>query len=99
MGINSAWEQYFAECEVIAENNKRAIEDKFQEVETYHEKELRKKYPDSGVVFTRHEESLKEGYFCIWIDNGTITHKNIKLSECGIAPLQLEARPIRPDKY
>ena len=99
MALSNAWEQYFAECEVIAENNRVAVARKFEEVEAYHEKELTKVYPDSGVVFTRHEESLKDGYFVIWIGGASITHKTIKLAECGIAPLQLEDRPIRPDRY
>lgn len=99
MALNNMWEQYFAEREVITANNQRLIEEKFREVEDYHEKELKKKYPDSGVVFTRHEEDIKEGRFCIWIDNGSITHKYINLADVGIAPLQLEAYPIRPDRY
>ena len=97
--LNNVWENYFAECEVVTRNNEAAVEEKFKEVLKYADNVLSKKYSDCGVVYNRHEENLKKGGFLIWIDNGTITHKWYTLAECGIAPLQLESYPIRPDKY
>lgn len=44
-----------------------------KECEAYTEKVLKKKYPECGVVFTRHAETIKAGYFTIWIDTGSGT--------------------------
>lgn len=62
-----AWYQYFAECEAVTDRNAELVEEKFKECEAYTEKVLKKKYPECGVVFTRHAEAIKAGYFTIWI--------------------------------
>ena len=94
-----AWYQYFTECEAITDRNAELMEEKFKECEAYTEKVLKKKYPECGVVFTRHAEAIKAGYFTIWIDTGSVTHKNIKLEDCGIKPVELYDYPIRPDYF
>ena len=33
-----------------------------------------------------------------WIDTGSVTHKNIKLEDCGIKPVELNSYPVRPDQ-
>ena len=93
------WEQYFDEHRVTQERNAELVEEKFKECEAYVESVLKKQYPDCGIVFTRHADSIKAGYFTIWVDNGSITHKNIKLEDCGIKPLELFDYPVRPDYY
>lgn len=84
-----AWYQYFIECEAVTDRNAELVEEKFKECEAYTDKVLKKKYPECGVVFTRHAEAIKAGYFTIWIDTGSVTHKNIKLEDCGIKPVEL----------
>lgn len=88
-----AWYQYFTERKA------ELVEEKFKECEAYTEKVLKKKYPECGVVFTGHAEAIKAGYFTIWIDTGSVTHKNIKLEDCGIKPVELYDYPIRPDYF
>ena len=95
----NAWEQYFTECEAITDRNAELVEEKFKECEAYTEKVLKKKYPECGVVFTIHAETFKAGYFTIWIDTGSVTHKSIKLEDCGIKPVELYDYPIRPDYF
>lgn len=75
-----AWYQYFTECEAVTDRNAELVEEKFKECEAYTEKVLKKKYPECGVVFTRHAEAIKAGYFTIWIDTGSVTHKNITIN-------------------
>lgn len=87
-----AWYQYFTECEAVTDRNAELVEEKFKECEAYTEKVLKKKYPECGVVFTGHAEAIKAGYFTIWIDTGSVTHKNIKLEDCGIKPVLLHLR-------
>ena len=79
--------------------NKDAWYQYFKECEAYTEQVLKKTYPECGVVFTRHAEAIKAGYFTIWIDTGSVTHKNIKLVDCGIKPVELYDYPIRPDYF
>lgn len=93
-----AWYQYFTERKAVADQNAELMEEKFKECEAYTEKVLKKKYPECGVVFTRHAEAIKAGYFTIWIDTGSVTHKNIKLEDCGITPVELNSYPVRPDQ-
>lgn len=95
----NAWEQYFTECEAITDRNAELVEEKFKECEAYTEKVLKKKYPECGVVFTGHAEAIKAGYFTIWIDTGSVTHKSIKLEDYGIKPVELYDYPIRPDYF
>ena len=78
--------------------NKDAWYQYFTECEAVTDKVLKKKYPECGVVFTRHAEAIKAGYFTIWIDTGNVTHKNIKLEDCGIKPAELNSYPVRPDQ-
>lgn len=94
-----AWYQYFTECEAVTGRNAELVEEKFKECEAYTEKVLKKKYPECGVVFTRHAEAIKAGYFTIWIGTGSVTHKNIKLEDCDIKPVELYDYPIRPDYF
>lgn len=95
----NAWEQYFTECKVVTNRNAELVEEKFKECEAYTKKALKKKYLECGVVFTGHVEAIKAGYFTIWIDTGSVTHKNIKLEDCGIKPVELYDYPIRPDYF
>lgn len=97
--MKSDWEQYFDEHRVIQERNAELVEEKFKECEAYVESVLKNQYPDCGIVFTRHADSIKAGYFTIWIGGASITHKNIKLEDCGIKPLELFDYPVRPDYY
>lgn len=90
--------QYFTECEAVTDRNAELVEEKFKECEAYTEKMLKKRYPECGVVFTGHAEAIKAGYFTIWIDTGNVTHKNIKLEDCGIKPVELNSYPVRPDQ-
>lgn len=95
----NAWEQYFTVCRVVTENNSKAVEEKFKECESYVDRELKPLFGDCGIVYTKHEEAIKDGCFCIWVDRGSITHKTYKLKDVGIEPVQLETYPIRPDKF
>lgn len=95
----NTWEQYFDEVHVVIEKNRELIKAKFKECEAYVENELKKQYPDCGIVFTNHEENLKAGYFTIWVECGAIIHKFLQLEDCGIEPLQLYGFPVRPDAY
>ena len=90
------WEEYFKEYEASQKKNAELIKAKFRECEAYTEKELKRKYPDCGIVYTRHEETIKAGYFMIWIDNGSISHKRIWLCDCGIQPLAPYSYPEKP---
>lgn len=91
------WEQYFDEVHVVIERNQELVKEKFKECEAYVDMVLKARYPDCGIVETNYEENLKDGFFLIWIDTGSITHKGIRLEDCGIEPLQLCDFPMRPD--
>ena len=93
------WEQYFVTCDAITDRNNEAVEAKVQEVEQYVDQVLTKTYADCGLVYTNLRQDIKAGRFCIWIDNGVISHKTFTLKECSIQALQLEDYPIRPDRY
>jgi|GEM_PF-1519518 len=91
-----AYKKYMEERISIVLRNSEIMYKKLKECESYTEKVLKKKYADCGVVYNGYIEALKSGYFRIWIDNGVVTHKNIKLEECGIKPLKLEPYPVLP---
>lgn len=90
-----AYKKHFDACRNIALRNMEMMKKKLEECESYTEKVLKNQYADCGVVYTGFSEALKSGYFKIWIDNGVIKHKNIKLEDCGINPLKLETYPVK----
>lgn len=55
-------------------------------------------FTERKAVADQNAEAIKAGYFTIWIDTGSVTHKNIKLEDCGITPVELNSYPVRPDQ-
>lgn len=86
------YEKYMIDRKAVKVENDRRIEKKFAECEKWVADNL----INSGCVYTKHAELLREQSFMVWIDRGnSISHKIYKLSECGIEPLVLLSYPVR----
>lgn len=79
-------EKYLENSRRIRENEKRILE-KFKECEKYVNEQLKQFYFDAEIVWTRHEEDIKQNRFYVWL--GHKGHKFIYFKAVGIEDIEL----------